>query len=542
MTRLSDSLRGLADRAPIDHATVSVAGAARRIQRGRRLRAAANATAGVGVAAVVALAAIHPGGSAPLSSAEGADAGKTGGSADAPAIAGMEDQAYLWEWGACGSRPLEENTDGNGYNASLELSVTDNVAEPGDIVSGELTLVPGDGVGDISTSGTATVVVLWQGFAVARTDVTAVYADDLAKFEAPLVNCWDGSTLPAGDYEVLVVHDVYPVAVDVPLEDAAGSDGGAESGGGADGVPTPEATVSVPTDAHPDGSISITVEPQASVERVVSNAVNLEITGERSDNPFDAYLGSSEPLAYPDDYLSPDIARAEYAARVTLEPWNMAAGTQRVVMTHDGLNPESLNYPNARYFGCPWDGAGAQGFPQESAKWNLLDVQASVPKQLKLSYGWVVDDNPEVSLSVTNLSEYSLPGFWSEPNAAFMLVKDGEVVADAYLSTIDRSGSMIAYSDDGMLAPGVELAGRYLWRDLSGCWIGNSPQAVEPGTYTVLNVQSLYLDSGAGAMYSEPYVSDGAEGEVARPAIAPAVSVDYIEMQVWTSLGTITVN
>ena len=46
MTRLSDSLRGAADRAPIGDVTVSTSAASRRIYRGRRLRAAANATAG----------------------------------------------------------------------------------------------------------------------------------------------------------------------------------------------------------------------------------------------------------------------------------------------------------------------------------------------------------------------------------------------------------------------------------------------------------------------------------------------------------------
>lgn len=534
MTRLSDSLRGLADRAPIDHATVSVAGAARRIQRGRRLRAAANATAGVGVAAVVALAALHPGGSAGLSAPEGADAGRGAGGAAEPAIAGMEDQAYVWEWGACGSRPLDENSDGNGFYASLELSVTDNVAEPGDIVSGELTLVPSDVAGDFSTPGTATVVVLWQGFAVARTDVTAVYADDLATFEAPLVNCWDGSNLPAGDYEVVVVQDMYFASGELPVEDIDVEENGEDVGEGIGGADGADAT------AAPDSVVSVTVEPAPGTERLLSTVVSLEITGERYDNPFDMYLWG-QPTVYPDDYLTPAAARAEYASRATLEPWNMAVGTQRVVMSYDGLNANTLDYSSPSYFGCPWDGVQAGTFPQESAKWNLLDVKASLPRQLSLSYGWVVDDNPEVSLSATNLSAFSLPGFWAEPNSSIVLVRDGKVVAESYLTSIDLSGSVNLYSEDGMLAPGATAEGRYLWRDLTGCWVGNAPNKVEPGTYTVLNVQSLYLDNGPGEMYIEPYLSDGVEGE-ARSSIAVMPSVDYVEMQVWTSLGTITVN
>lgn len=536
MTRLSDSLRGLADRAPIDHATVSVAGAARRIQRGRRLRAAANATAGVGVAAVVALAALHPGGSAGLSAPEGADAGRGAGGAAEPAIAGMEDQAYVWEWGACGSRPLDDGIANQGYAAMLDVAVADTVAEPGEAVSGDLTLAPGGDVADVATTGTATVIIMWDGYAVARTDVAAVYTDGVASFEAPLVNCWDGSMLPAGDYEMLVVQGVSPVAFDVPVEDIV------ETGDGTEDVPAPDATPPGSVEPGPDGSVSVTVEPQPAVENIVSNTVSLQITGERIDYPFDSYLWRGEPIEYPEDYLTPQAARSEYAARVTREPWNMAAGTQRVVMTHDGLNADTLNYANSQYFGCAWDGAAAQGFPQESAKWNLLDVESTLPKQLSVSYGWVVDDNPEASLSVTNLSEYSLPGFWAEPNATLMLVKDGKVVAETYLSAIDRYGSISMYSEDGMLAPGTSVDGHYLWRDVSGCWLGNAPKPVEPGTYTVLNVHSLYLDNGAAGMYAEPYLSDGAEGGEARSAIAPFPSADYVEMQVWTSLGTITVN
>ena len=538
MTRLSDSLRGLADRAPIDHATVSVAGAARRIQRGRRLRAAANATAGVGVAAVVALAALHPGGSTPLTSAEGADAGKSAGGADAPAIASMEDDgAYLWEWGACGSLPLHEGDPTVGDAATLQMGLTADAFEPGELVSAQLTLAPKDNVGELSTPGIATVIVLWEGYAVARTDVTAAYTDGVADIQASLANCWDGSMLPAGDYQMVVVHDVYPT-LDVAVEDNA------DAGEGVEGLPEPAATPSTSADPNPDDSVSIAVEPQLEVQRVVSNIVSFEITGDRLDNPFDAYLWGTQPTDYPEDYLTPDAARGEYAARVSREPWNMAAGTQRVVMIHDGLSGDPVDYPNSRYFGCPWDGVGAQGFPQESAKWDLLGVKATLPKQLSLSYGWVVDDNPEVALSVTNLSEYSLPGFWSEPHGALILVKDGKVMAETYLTSIDRYGAMNAPGDDGMLAPGTVLESRFLWREASGCWIGNNATPVEPGTYTVLNMQSLYLDNGANGMYAEPYLSDGAEaegGEV-RTAIAPFPTVDYVEMQVWTSLGTITVN
>lgn len=502
MTRLSDSLRGLADRAPIDHATVSVAGAARRIQRGRRLRAAANVTAGVGVAAVVALAAIHPGGTTPLSAADSADT-REGAGATAPAIASAEDAVAGWGWGACGTRPFDDDFVDVSGTAEFFVELTNTVAEPATVVSANATIVPSGSVDDISAADTATVVIFWDGYAVARETVPVEYVDATAPIEAPLINCWDGAELPGGDYEMVVVQEVSFALPEEPAETAD-------------------------------------VVPALGTEQLVSNVMSIQITGDRYDNPFDVYL-FGQPVEYPDDYLTPATARAEYAAHATLEPWNMAPGTQRVVMSYDGLNAEQFTSGNPAYFGCPWEGTMAGTFPQESAKWDLLAVTARLPQRLSLSYGWIVDDNPEVSMSVSNVSEFSLPGFWSEPNSSITLVKDGKVVGESYLTSINRSEPAGLTNEDGMLASGATLDGRYLWRDLTGCWTGDAPSTVESGTYTVLNVQSLYLDSGAAGMPAEPYLSDLAEGE-ARGSIAVMPAMDYVEIQVWTSLGTITVN
>ena len=121
MTRLSDSLRGLADRAPVDEVGVSTSDATRRIHRGRRLRAAANATAGAGVAAVIALAAIHPG------------LGSTGTSADAALGSGAPEGAKVagpgfdasgasqLAWGQCGTRPFDTYTPSPSEIFSLTL-------------------------------------------------------------------------------------------------------------------------------------------------------------------------------------------------------------------------------------------------------------------------------------------------------------------------------------------------------------------------------------------------------------------------------------
>ena len=67
---------------------------------------------------------------------------------------------------------------------------------------------------------------------------------------------------------------------------------------------------------------------------------------------------------------------------------------------------------------------------------------------MHLSYGWVVDGNPLVSVSAKNVSEWSLPGFYAGSSPRLVLVKDGRVVAEAYPVNPDQSGGGIAYAAD----------------------------------------------------------------------------------------------
>ena len=65
---------------------------------------------------------------------------------------------------------------------------------------------------------------------------------------------------------------------------------------------------------------------------------------------------------------------------------------------------------------------------------------AKLPSSVHLSYGWVVDGNPVVSLSVTNTTKSSLPGFYAGSAPRLVLVKDGRVVAEAYPVNPDQNG------------------------------------------------------------------------------------------------------
>jgi len=213
-----------------------------------------------------------------------------------------------------------------------------------------------------------------------------------------------------------------------------------------------------------------------------------------------------------------------------------------------------------------------------------LTVDATLPGAVGVSYGWVVNGNPEVKVSVKNISGHTLPGFWGQPNTTMYLVKDGKVVATSYLASTDPNGNSTSTSIDGLLAPDSSLGGTYLWRDVNGCWTGSAQATIKPGTYTVLMEQDVYLDngnggSGGGIAYVDgkragtsgvgtsgvggtgaPAIAEGAvanpptaNGSVATPqsgtATAPNLvaptpadgNYDWLSLQVWTSLGKVTV-
>jgi hypothetical protein len=244
----------------------------------------------------------------------------------------------------------------------------------------------------------------------------------------------------------------------------------------------------------------------------------------------------------------------------------MAPGTSRVVKTGDSKDTSDDAWTRS-YYGCPTDGATAT-FPKESADLDWLAISASLPSAVHVSYGWVVDGNPQVSVSIKNTSKWSLPGFYQGSSPVLELVKDGKVAAEAYPVSLDRDGWGIAYAaddsaagaassydanliyapaGDGYLGAGDTLSGDYLWRDVNGCWDGTTQPDVKAGTYTVLTSQSIYvgpqyavMEDVAPSAGSDSGASDGSGGADA-PIAAPDES-DYVSFQVWTSLGSVTIS
>jgi hypothetical protein len=310
--------------------------------------------------------------------------------------------------------------------------------------------------------------------------------------------------------------------------------------------------------------------------RVTSTPVTLSIAGQVQEDPFGGYIDTWVEPTLPDDVLTPAMARELYSRNITLEPWDMAAGTSRWIIPNytmpTPVDAETFA-PVARggWFGCSYDGVSGLTFPSESANLTLLDVSASIPSRIHLSFGWVVDGNPQVTFSVTNSSEYALPGFYGEPSHQLYLVHNGRVVAEAYpVST--NPNSPVAYMESarvaapteelaidnvdsywGILEPNTPLVGDFLWRDVTGCWSDSGQMAVAAGTYTVLSVQFLNLRSEVLTSTTTDATGMTTEGEATSTGFGEMVGLDtmvdpnsyptydWLELQMWTSLGTVTI-
>ena len=553
MTRISDSLRGLANRAPLDGATVSVEVTASRVKRRRRVRTGANAGLGAGAAAVAVFALLQPAlGSSPAS----LDLAGAGERDQAAAEAQGYDSATMPPWGVC-STPF--SNDAITVGTSLSIVAPSGELQGGETVALQTSLFSEAG-GTYFSYGPG-ALVLWNGIVVGTGAVTGEgstvvvesgqnldRATDLA-----LNNCFDGSPLPAGTYTVVAYEDLYTAASDgggelfdpvVPSEGAAPSVSASTSA-----VPVePDQTVSSDGEAGSDGS---GVGPAADGEmtRVISAGVEFTIAGDAVENPFEQYLGGG----LPDGYLDPATARELFSQFVTAEPWDMAAGTQRVLKTNDSAEAYDESAWQRNFYGCVWDSSAGTQFPETSAEWPLLDITADAPSRVEVSYGWVIDGNPLVTLAVENTSEYTLPGFYGQPSSALYLVKDGVVVAEMYLPSVDPSGAVMV-SETGALEPGASVKGQFLWRDLNGCYTEAGQLSVQPGEYTLLHMQNVYLDSSGGGIVTT-YMAEGAASVSSDPRPAEPVAEDassmvepgivysvgdWVELQVWTSLGEIS--
>ena len=303
---------------------------------------------------------------------------------------------------------------------------------------------------------------------------------------------------------------------------------------------------------------------------VTSASVTVAVAGDPVNDPFAAYVWT--PPAMPDNVLTPAEGRALYEAGVVSGPWDMAKGTSRwIIPNYDNVpTADSSRIAAQNWFGCSSDGSTGLTFPRQSAVLDLLNVSVTTPSRVNVSYGWVIDGNPEVKWTVTNTSDYSLPGFYGQPSQQLYLVKNGRVIAQAYPVNVDPTGGVLYAMDSykgaatdtaspdvaqyyGLLMAGTSLDADTLWRDVSGCWNGEKQAPVTAGTYTLLTMQSIYLQTtdfgptGIMPPVPEPAVSNAEGVKVGAPSIVapgggdPSQTYDYVELQMWTSLGTVTI-
>ncbi|WP_062077612.1 hypothetical protein [Demequina globuliformis] len=621
--RLSDAMRGAAENAPIEDATVSTAAAARAVRRNRRLHGAANGLVGVGAVAVVALGIGVPTSAGDTDSAmesSGSEATEesqmdtsAGDAADGyrdEGLAGSGADAMLAEQWMCGSEFAADDPAWSFGDASgVEYSV-------GDIeVDGNEYWVPETITAKrpVDLVASADYVIVWDGLVVGRlvnpspvvygpADEPSLPAGEVYERLDPdtefgsveqwiglqPVNCWDGAALPGGDYEVYLAHTLaYPAEApespdSAPSASPAPSPSAAASGADASSVPTEDLAVE---EDLPGTDLS------HELVRVAGGPVTLSVDGDKVDDPFGQYLSPAQPTAapepgepaplpepglpdplepkpLPEGSLTPDIVRELFAADQASGAWDMAAGTHRWVM-NDATTGEYA------YFGCTWGGQEGATFPSTTSTMDVLDMQVDVPRSLSVSYGFVVDGNPAITTTLTNVSEYDIQDYWGSTEPQLFLVRDGRVVAEGYPQDL---GDTTARSADGAaealiwpapesqsLAAGASLTGTSLWRDVTRCDGESGGEGVQSGTYTLLASSGLsvsnqhyeeevrimddsapdnlsLLDEADGATSLLPF-GDTADAVEPGVAIDPVTTSEYewVDLQLWTSLGTVTV-
>lgn len=611
MVKLSDALRGAADRAPLDGLAVDAGRARRRVSAQRGLRAGASGVLGAGMVAVIAVGVIGPG--AGTVALDAPESGGAGGREGAMTSSAEDAAGSSLAWGMCGE-PLPAMPEIAGPVTLATSLAADEVS--GESVEATVTTVAlGDGT--FETFG-LDGVILWDGLvvgtlggsgddAVAAEPTTLEFAageETTTSLTVPLVNCWDGAALPAGKYELVVTEELWAVATEPvepvePAEPVEPSEAPVEESTepGTAGVDEPDAAVSSDDVVSSEAGASDSRIASGGGARVVAPAVGFAVAGDPVEDPFGSYLGApvepspvdpQPPVAeLPDGALNPLMARDMYLAGLT-GAWDMAPGSQRWLVSSDPRGELG-----SAWYGCGFEGDGT--FPAESSVMDLLGVEVDAPSAIDVSYGWIVEGNPEVTARVTNTSEWDLTNFWGRDSVQLVLVRDGRVVAEGYpvdpdmgrgdmAAQAEADAAAMASGDAAMtsfpapetgLAAGDSVGGTYLWRDVSGCW-GESGQAeVTPGTYTLLAMHYLSVGGGMVIMedvpqalpredFTEPSPADGAftdgsagslgdapvdlgsgldrEASGSDAAILPAPeSYDAVDFQVWTALGEIRV-
>jgi hypothetical protein len=406
--------------------------------------------------------------------------------------------ADAW-WGTCSSKPLAIYPPGN----TDLFSISTNLAPNGFVDSNQPLEI------DVTVEALTSSDVLVNGVDAAilydgRVVGAALNADivQLHRFDdgetltetvsLPLVICNGAVPLGPGDYTLVVSMGYNP-----NVEGTAPEDGG-------EGMVAP---------------------------RVVAEPIAFSIAGDPATNPLNQpqTAGSAVP-PLPDNLLTAPRAESLFAPAMKENEWDMAPGTSRwIVPVYE--QSTILYNSSSPYDFCGYSGLVDGTFPSTSAMVDLIEEKATLPDSIRLRYGWVVEGEPLLDLTLENTSGFSIPNFGSLNQVSLYLVDDGVLAGVGYAIDIDsysQSGSsssltpasgidpFVAYYGFTLWAPGPVAQGHYVMQELHPCSTAGNDSSLAPGTYTVLTVLDLYLDIS------------GASG-------------DYGQVQLWTVQGTLEI-
>jgi hypothetical protein len=370
-------------------------------------------------------------------------------------------------WGTCGTDPL----------AAFPVG-------PTDLFDLAVDLEPGLKVGmGVNLEGTATLTPL------ADSSVLTKGIDVLFLFDGRVV----GS---ATSEDILQIQDFSEgLPVDIPLSTPiTGCDG---EGFLLPGDYTAVVSMGYTTDVD-DPSDESGASP-----RVTAEPVAFTIVGDRSTNPLyqepdPQYPGSGTPMAppYPDNALSIVDLVSTVEAAADDSTWDLEPGTWRW-STSPTYSTQSMSIDNR----CWLYNSLIDHVPEETAELDIISLEGSVPREIDLRYGWLVDTAPLVTVKLTNTTGSYLPGF--QPYYGYgmelYLVKDGRVVAQSHL--VDTTPwweyeAQMSYLDTDVVADPADYYGLFAPHGVAfsrSVWVGVSPCRDTPnnigfqsGTYTAV--------------------------------------------------------
>jgi len=502
MTRLSDLMWHTVKHAPVDE-TITADSAIARVRARRLARWGWIGGGLVVVAGIIGTSVLIPGPNPNTTPEPGSQAIEPSPTASRSLQTGYG--LFDSWWGMCETKPFSlyppGDTDFFSLAADLEPGT---VVDPGDTLDFTATLTALADV-DVITDG-IDAVILFDDLVVG-----SLMSDDILQLHSftegevstvslsvPLVVCGSTTELGAGDYELLVSQGYNPDLGGTAPQDSATSE---------------------------------------RAPRVTAVPIPFTISGDPSTNPLyqsdEIIVATSDEPPLPDNILTADIAQPLFEPLMVENDWDMAPGTSRWIIPQYRHSDEPSYYGYYGYLVDPLsmcDGFGLvdRVFPVVSANLDLYGDTVTLPSSIRLQYGWVVRDDPLLEVTRRNTTGFYLRNDGYEPQLPLFLFQDGvlagyglayDVNADANqqpdplpLSLADMDPTLYY----GLVAPHTTTQRYFVWLEVHPCSTTAETSSLNPGRYTVMTSDGIYLGQGA-------------------------TPLSFSHLQLWTSQGTIEI-